>query len=207
MKKGLLVALFVIGKAIPSIDVTDDNGRTRSTTEWRGIPTIVAPMYARCPIACPMIAEGLKKGFADSKTPPTSYRVVLFSFDPKDTPADLHRFRERHKIPLAWSIVSAKPGDARRLLDAIGYQYGDANGLFAHPNAVVALTPELKTAKFLFGTSYSGRDLDEALKVARGGTDWIGKYGGWMFALLLLVCLLSAVDLVTRLSRLRPARS
>src|SRR3954454_6169476 len=105
---------FVTGKPLPIIDIIDDAGRVRSTSDWKGIPTIIAPMYARCPVACPLIASALKRGVAQSSAAPSTYRVVLFSFDPHDTPADLRHFREREGIPLAWTVAAAAhPGDAR----------------------------------------------------------------------------------------------
>ena len=67
---------------------------------------------------------------------------------------------------------------------------------------MIALTSDLTTAKFLLGTTY---DIDDALAASRGRRDWIGRYGGWMLALLLLVCLLSAIQLVTLLG-LRSAK-
>jgi cytochrome oxidase Cu insertion factor (SCO1/SenC/PrrC family) len=181
----LLVALLVV----------DDGGRVRSTDEWRGTPTILAPMYCRCPLACPLIAKGLKRGIAASNTSPAAYRVVLFSMDPRDTPGDLRRFRERHQLPLSWTLVTTK--NPRTFLDSLGYRYADANGLFAHPNAVIALDRNLKPAKSLFGTQYSGREIDEALAIAGGRRDWIGQYGGLLLAALLLIALLSAVYIVT----------
>jgi len=184
----LLVALFVI----------DDAGRVRSTDEWRGTPMIVAPMYCRCPLACPLIAKGLKRGIAESKTSPADYRVVLFSMDPRDTPEDLRRFRERHQLPLSWTLVTTK--NPRPFLDALGYRYADANGLFVHPNEVIALDRNLKPVRYLFGTQYSGREIDDALAVARGRRDWIGRFGGVMLAGLLLIALLSVVYLVTLVS-------
>lgn len=191
---------FVVGKSIPNIEVMDENGRVRNTSEWAGTPTIVAPLYSRCPLACPMIVRGLKRGIAETTTPPSKYRVVLFSFDPRDTAADLRRFRDRNNVPLNWSVVVARGNGARQLLDAIGYRYGDANGLYVHPNAVMVLTSDLKTAKFLFGTNYDARTLDEALAIAGGRRDWIGNYGGILLAGLLLIALLAAVYLVNSLT-------
>jgi len=201
--KTLVIALLLVaplaargsGQQLPNIDIVDDSGRVRSTAEWSGIPTILAPMYTRCPIACPLIVSALKRGVAQSSATPSTYRVVLFSFDPHDTPADLRRFREREGIPLAWTVATAaKKGDARRMLDAIGYRYGEAGAYFTHPNEVIALTPDLKTAKALVGTNY---DIDDLLAAARGGRDWTGRYGGWILAILLLVCLLSVIQLLT----------
>ena len=201
----MILALLIA--ALPAIQVTDDGGRTRSTAEWSGVPTIVAPIYARCPLACPMIAEGLKRGVAESKAAPDSYRLVLFSFDPRDTPRDLQLFRERHRVPLSWSMVRSNGADSRLFLDALGYRYADAKGLFTHPNAVIVLSPDLKPAKTLYGTNYSGRDIDDALAVARGRRDWVGQFGGWILALLLFACALSAVSLVSALGRRGPATS
>jgi len=181
----LLVALLVV----------DDGARVRSTDEWRGTPTLIAPMYSRCPLACPLIAKGLKRGIAESTTSPAAYRVVLFSMDPRDTPEDLRRFRERHQLPLSWTLVTTR--NPRPFLDSLGYRYADTNGLFAHPNAVIALDRNLKPVKYLYGTQYSGREIDEAIAVANGRRDWIGRYGGLLLAALLLIALLSVVYLVT----------
>jgi cytochrome oxidase Cu insertion factor (SCO1/SenC/PrrC family) len=194
----LLFAVSLFAVSSPNIDVIDDQGRVRSTAEWNGTPTILAPMYARCPLACPMIAQGVKRGAAESSAPISSYRVVIFSFDPRDTPADLRRFRERQRLPLHWSVVKAvHKGDERRLLDALDYHYGQAGNHWIHPNAIIALTADGVPAKTLNGTNY---DIDAALAAARGGRDWIDRYGGWMLALLLFVCLLSVVYLGSLLS-------
>ena len=190
-----LLAALVLASTLPAIDVIDDNGRIRSTAEWRGAPTLLAPMYARCPLACPLIAQQLKKGVTQSSALPSTYRVVLLSFDPKDTVRDLRRFRERQSIPIAWSIVRAvNPDDTRRLLDAAGYHYAVAGNFYTHPNAIIALTPALEPTQLITGTTY---DVDLALATARGRVDWVGRYGGWLLAFLLFVCLLAAVYLMT----------
>ncbi len=175
----------------------DDSGRVRSTDSFRGAPVIVAPIYCRCPLACPLIAKGLKRGIAESAAPPSSYRVVLFSMDPRDTPDDLRRFRERHALPLSWTLVAAK--NPHEFLDALGYRYADANGLFAHPNEVVVLDAALRPVKVLLGTEYSGRQIDDALAIARGRADWVGRYGGVAIAALLFVAMMAVVYLVTLL--------
>jgi len=196
----LLVLSVAAAPSPPLISVMDEYGRQRSMSEFRGSPVLLAPMYAHCPLACPMIARGLKRGLAQSSASPTSYRVILFSFDPRDTPGDLQLFRERQQLPLSWTIIRANnSADAHRFLDSLGYRYADTNGLFNHLNAVVALTPQLQPAKFLLGTSYRGRDIDDALRVASGQRDWIGKYGSFLLALFLFAALLSMIYIVTSL--------
>jgi protein SCO1 len=188
----MIVAALVLA-ALPSINVIDDAGRTRSTESWKGTPAIVVPIFTRCPLACPMIIGGVKRAAAKAKADAASYRVIVFSFDPRDTPADLHAFRERHHLPLAWTVASASPQDTHRLLDALGVRVAEAKRTFVHPNVIVALTPELKPVKHLYGTEY---DVDAALAVARGGTDWVGRYGAFALAALILAATLAGVAIV-----------
>lgn len=190
-----------VGRPIPQVRMVDDAGRVRSTDEWRGVPTILVPMYTRCPLACPIIADSMHRATLRSKASATSYRVVLFSFDPRDTPSDLRAFRERHRLPLAWTLATASAGDVRRLMDAIDFQFSDPAGVFAHPNRAVVLTQDLKTAKFLFGTTFDGSAIDDALAVARGATDWTGRFGGYALAMLLLASTLSAIYLASLIGR------
>lgn len=187
------------GKPLARVDVVDDTGRIRSTGEWSGLTTILVPMYARCPLACPRIIASIERAVEQAKTPPQSYRVVLFSFDPHDTVDDLRRLRERHRVPLSWTIATAEATDIRRLMDSVDYPYTETGGLFAHPNRAIALTSDLKTAKSFLAIDADGATIDEALAVARGRRDWLGQFGGSALAILLLVCILSAVYLAVLL--------
>ena len=165
--------------AVAAIHLVDDTGRTRSVDEWRGTPTIVVPMYTRCPLACPAIAENLKRATADMDV--NSYRVVFFSFDKRDTAADLRAFRERHRLPLAWTLANAGEADTRRLLDSLDYRVSD---VMSHPNAVIVVKGD---------TAKTFNSVDDALAFARGGSDLLGRFGGAALAVALLVCTLSAV--------------
>jgi cytochrome oxidase Cu insertion factor (SCO1/SenC/PrrC family) len=182
-------------KSLARVNVVDDTGRVRSTEEWRGAPTILVPMYARCPLACPRIIESMKKSVGQAETNPSTFRVVLFSFDPRDTVADLQRLRERHRVPLSWTIATAKREDIRVLMDSVDYRYAETNGLYAHPNLAIALTPNLEVAKPFFAIDSTGATVDDALSVARGRRDWLTQFGGIALAGLLFLCIVSAVYL------------
>lgn len=189
---------YVAGREVPIVDLVDDSGATRSLESFRGAPLILAPIYTSCPLACPTIANNLVAAAAASNESPATYRVVFLSFDPKDDVAALRRFRERQKVPLAWTVATAKPEDVRRLLDSVGYSFREAGGHFTHPNMVIALTGDLKTAKYMMGTTY---DLDEALAIARGAKDWVSRYGALALSVMLFVCISSLVYLVVLVRR------
>ena len=169
--------------AVAAIHIVDDAGRSRSVAEWRGTPTIVVPMYTRCPLACPAIAENLKRATADMD--PNAYRVVFFSFDRRDTTEDLRAFRERHQLPLAWTMANANATDTRLLLDSLDYRVSD---VMSHPNAIVVLSKDLQASR-----TFNAASVNDALAFARGGSDWLGRFGGVALAFALLICTLSAV--------------
>jgi hypothetical protein len=93
-------------------------------------------------------------------------------------------------------------------LESIGFQYGKAGTEFAHPNLLVFLDSKLRIAKWIYGTDYSGRDVDLALKIASGESDWIGQHSEWLYALLLFAGSLLCVALsyyLLQLSLMRQA--
>jgi hypothetical protein len=88
----------------------------------------------------------------------------------------------------------------------LAFQYGNAGTEFSHPNLVVFLDSNLRVAKWIYGTDYSGRDVDLALKVAGGESDWIGQHSEWLYALLLFAGSLLCVALAYYVLQLRVLR-
>ena len=194
------------GDAITSINWTDDAGRTRTLTELSGYPVILLPIYTRCSGPCLQTVDRLKSTLANSSADPRQFRVLLFSFDSRDTAAALEKYRQRETIPLSWLIGSASQSDTDALLQSIGIQVGRAGTEFAHPNILVFLDPNLRVARWIYGTSYSSADIDLALKVAGGGNDWIGEHSQLLYSLLLFAGSLLCVALCYSLSQLRSRR-
>ena len=183
------------GRSVAQIDLTDDTGHVRRLSEFAGFPVVLLPIYTRCRTACIANVDHLKKALADSSGDPRQFRVLLFSFDSAETASTLARYRTRENIPLAWSVGTASQTDIDALLESIGFQYGKAGTEFAHANLLVFLDSKLRIAKWIHGTDYSGTDVDLALKIAAGESDWIGQHYEWLYALLLFACSLLCVAL------------
>src|SRR6516165_8844708 len=196
------------GRRVAQINWTDDTGRVRRLSEFGGFPVVLLPIYTRCRTACIANVDHLKNALADSSADPRQFRVFLFSFDSAETPSTLAKYRARENIPLGWSVGTASETDIDALLESIGFQYGKAGTEFAHPNLLLFLDSNLRIAKWIYGTDYSGRDVDAALKIAAGESDWIGQHSQWLYALLLFAGSLLSVALayyVLQLSVLRRA--
>jgi protein SCO1/2 len=183
------------GRLVAQIKWTDDAGRVRRLSEFAGFPVVLLPIYTRCRTACIANVDQLKKALADSSADPRQFRVLLFSFDSAETSSTFARYRARENIPLGWSVGTASQTDIDTLLESIGFQYGKAGTEFSHPNLLIFLDSNLRIAKWIYGTDYSGRDVDAALKIAAGETDWIGQHSEWLYALLLFAGSLLSVAL------------
>jgi cytochrome oxidase Cu insertion factor (SCO1/SenC/PrrC family) len=194
------------GHSVAPINWTDETGRVRGLSEFAGFPVILLPIYTRCPRACIANVDQLKTALSASFADPRQFRVLLFSFDASDTPEKLSAYRTREKVPLGWFVGTGTQQNIDALLDSIGFQYGRAGTEFMHPNVVVFLDSKLRIAKWIYGTDYSGADVDRALKVAAGESDWIGQHSEWLYTLLLLASSVLCVVLVYYLAQLSVVR-
>jgi cytochrome oxidase Cu insertion factor (SCO1/SenC/PrrC family) len=183
------------GRAVKSIRWTDDAGQIRQLSEFAGFPVILLPIYTRCRTACIANVNQLKKALSDSSADPRQFRVLLFSFDNAETPSTLAAYRTRENIPLSWSVGTASQANIDALLESIGFQYGKAGTEFSHANLLIFLDSNLRIAKWIYGTDYSGRDVDLALKIAAGESDWVGQHSEWLYAVLLFAGSLLCVAL------------
>lgn len=194
------------GVSIPSITWTDETGRARSLGELSGYPVVLLPIYTRCPGPCIQNVARLKEALAKSTADQRQFRVLLFSFDPSDNAATFAKYRQRENIPLGWSLGTASQKDIDALLESIGVQAGKAGTEFTHPNIVIFLDSSLRVAKWIYGTNYSGADVDLALKVAAGDSDWIGEHSQVLYSLLLFSGSLLCVALCYSLAQLKSRR-
>jgi len=165
--------------------------RVQLDTLLGGRPTLLLPVYFNCPNVCGaqlaglmQMLDGLDYRLGDD------YRLVVYSFDPRETPADardeLQRLARRWPA-LAGSadvhLLTAADDAAARLSAALGfrYRYDEALGQYAHVSAIAALTPEGRLSRWIYGLGYQPQDLRLALTEAGGG-----RIGSFSEQLLLL---------------------
>jgi cytochrome oxidase Cu insertion factor (SCO1/SenC/PrrC family) len=191
------------GRAAAQISWADESGRVRNLSEFAGYPVVLLPMYTRCPSACLQTVAQLKKALVESAADPAQFRVFLFSIDPTDTPATLVAYRQREAVPLGWVLGAADQSNIDALLESVGFQSAKAGTEFMHPNLVLFLDAKLRVGKWIYGTGYTASDVDSALKIAGGQSDWIGQHFDILYAILVFAAALLCVALVQQLLRQR----
>lgn len=124
---------------------TDDAGAPFRLTEFRGQPVVLAMFFASCTYACPILVHDLEQIRA-ALAPDVRARAkfVLVSFDhARDTPAALHRYRERLGLDSGWTLLRGSDADVQELAMLVGVKYRrDANGDYSHSNLITVLNGE-----------------------------------------------------------------
>ena len=168
---------LVLGKAVPNVVLTDEEGKEITLKEVSGgKPIVLSLIYTRCTSACPMIVEGIKKALRELGG--KDFTLLLIDFDERDTPADLSKFRERRRIDRSWKVALAKGENLRKLTTALDFKfyYDEKTDMFAHPNVLVVISPDLKVSGYMLGVNYDPDRLSGMIaKAQRGQVDlsWV----------------------------------
>jgi len=155
-----------------------------------GEPTLLVPIFTRCTGSCPLTAVALKQAMPGA---PADFRVVLLSFDPKDTAADLRLFRKRLDLPSEWLVVrSIDAAATRELFDDLDFRVMNSGGGFNHADQTFVFSPKGLWAATLSGPP-SKEELSSAHRRALAADDRTAsrRLGAWLIrpeAWIVLAC-------------------
>jgi protein SCO1/2 len=106
-------------------------------------------------------------------TPGTEYEVVTITIDPQElfekARAKKSQYLEAFGRPApGWHFLTDYKGSVAQLARQVGfhYRYDARSDQYAHPAAIMVLTPSGKIARYLYGIQYKERDLRFALAEA-----------------------------------------
>jgi protein SCO1/2 len=170
-----------IGSAVPLDLVFRDERGTPITLRQAagGRPILLSPVYYRCPQLCTMVLNGLLVALKDLPLDAgDGFQVVSISFDPREDAAlaaakkaaYLKRY-ERPRASQGWRFLTGEPRSVDALCAAVGFRfsYDRRTDRFAHPSALIVLTPDGRVSRYFFGVEYPSRDLRLALAEAAEG--------------------------------------
>jgi protein SCO1/2 len=156
-----------------------------------GQPTLLVPLYFRCPNVC---GAALSTLFSQLASQPyrigRDFQVIAFSFDPREDASTARA--ELLKLSQHWPTLATEPGlhlltgdsaASQALARSIGfsYRYDDQQQQFAHTSAVAVVTGDGRLSRWLYGLGYQADDLRLGLTEAGQG-----KLGALKEQLLLL---------------------
>jgi protein SCO1/2 len=179
-----------VGAALPlDLAVVDASGVAGRLQDYfgAGVPVLLVAGYYRCPQLCGLLMHELLGALHETALPRSRWRIVRFSIDPAETPADARARRdfdlayadfllgaERPDRSLDLQLLTLAPADIARLADALGYRFqatdmqDSSSARFAHPATVAVLTPQGRVSRYFNGLRFDPAELSVALADAAG---------------------------------------
>lgn len=172
-----------LGETVPKeLVFTDSHGKKVKLADLigDGKPVLLAPVYYGCPMLCSLTLNGMVGALRQqSWKVGDQFRVITVSFDPTEKPelaakkqagylAALNLGREHDDD---WAFLTGDKANIAALMDAIGFQYRwDAvNKAWDHTAVLIAISPEGKITRYLYGVQYPPLDVRMALFEASHG--------------------------------------
>lgn len=159
----------------------DDRGNVARLRDFADgtMPTILTFNFSDCPMICSSQLDALVGTLRDvDLMPGTDYRVVTVSLDANEIPAKARIAKQRYvaqwghpSADRAWHFLTGKAEQIRKLADSVGYHYKyvDDEVKYAHFPALILLTPQARTARYIGGLIYQPTTLRYSLVEASGG--------------------------------------
>lgn len=167
-----------LGQQLP-LDLTfrDEQGQPIELSSLVTRPTVIAPIYYRCPNVCHFLQGDLARVLPQLKLEPgEDYQVVSISFDETETPELARRSRATYlaamddSVPAeAWRFLTGSQAEIEAFTQAIGFNFHRVGADFAHPIVLVVVAADGQIVRYLHGTHILPKDLTLALYEAKSG--------------------------------------
>jgi protein SCO1/2 len=139
-------------------------------------PTILSFVYFDCPGLCPPLLAGVSDVIdkLDMKLG-EDYQCITISFNPKDSPQKAREKKLNYvqDIPEGdrqyWTWLTGTQDNIKTITDSVGWRFKPQGVDFAHPSAIIIISPQGKITRYLYGLNYLPFDVKMALIEAQKG--------------------------------------
>lgn len=140
-------------------------------------PTILVLVYYTCPGICSPLLDGVADviGKMDLELG-KDYQIITISFNPEETP-ELARDKKVNYIKqvkreidtAAWMWLTGDSANIHKLTNTLGYHFIKQGEDYIHAAAIMAISPDAKVTRYLYGTYMLPFDLKMAIAEASVG--------------------------------------
>jgi protein SCO1/2 len=140
-------------------------------------PTVLVPVYYTCPGICSPLLDGVADVISKMDLElGKDYQVITVSFSPDETPA-LAREKKVNYIKQvkkeidesAWLWLTGDSTNIYTLTNSLGYHFIKQGVDYIHAAAIIAVSPDAKVTRYLYGTYFLPFDLKMAVVEASEG--------------------------------------
>jgi len=167
-----------LGNRLPlDVPFTDAEGNRVTLRDLVDGPTLILPVYYRCPNVCNFMQAGVAGVLKDvGRKPGEEYRVISLSFDPSETTRDARKASELYRglagngFPRqGWRFLTGDDTAIHTVLDAAGYRFMREGVDFVHPVASFVIDRDGQVIRYLHGVRPLPKDLTLAFLEAQSG--------------------------------------
>ena len=156
--------------------VTSEND-TVTLDEIINTPVLLALVYYECPGICnPLLTDLASRLPKVDLAPGKDFEVITLSFDHHETPEVAAKWKKNYLLTIEnsfpaenWTFLTGDSVNIRKVTDALGFYFKPDDKQFVHAGTVVAIAPDGKICRYLFGITFNRFDIKMALLEAEAG--------------------------------------
>jgi len=169
----------------PELEFVNQQGeKVKLEQFFNGKPVVINMLYLTCPRICTFALDGSLEVINETGdlVLGTDYEFLSISFNPKENYINSSEKSKKYLSGIkkssidkntGWTFLTSDSQNIQKLTQSIGYNFKKDGDEFAHPSALVVLTPEGKISRYLYGIQHNPKDFKLALIESSDGK--IGK--------------------------------
>lgn len=167
-----------LGQTLPlNLYFNNEDGQKVQLKSLITKPTILNFVYYECPGICsPLLTELTTVINKMDLIPGKDYQIITVSFNEYDNSV-LAKKKKGNYLKLiekefpenAWRFLTGDSASIRQLTDAAGFMFKRQGDDFLHSGAIIAVSPEGKVTRYLYGIQFLPFDVKMALIEASAG--------------------------------------
>lgn len=167
-----------LGTYLPlELKFTNSEGKSVKLSEIINKPTLLALVYYECPGICsPMQNEIAWLMDKVQLEPGKDYQVVSLSIDHREDSKVASKWKanylktiKKNISPNDWIFLTGDSLSIQKLTKTSGYYFEPYQNQYTHAGAIIAISPDGKICRYLFGTQFNPFDVKMALIEAKAG--------------------------------------
>lgn len=171
-----------LGEAVPlDLKFFDEDGNQIILGDLLndGTPLIISLAYFSCPRVCSLTLKGTLESInaLSSLKLGRDYKIATVSFNPVEKPEMAKEKAVKYRAKLdksqsaegRWLFLTGDEDNISELTKAVGFRYKKDGEEFAHPTALVFITPEGRISRYLYGAQFEPREMRLSLLEASDG--------------------------------------
>jgi protein SCO1 len=166
-----------LGDTIPLyLTFNNENNEIVAIRDLIKKPAILMFVYFDCPNLCSPLMDGVADVISKlDLTLGKDYQVITISFNTKDTPEKAKEKKANFVQKISkenqkyWTYLTGNQENISAITAAAGFKYKPQGLDFAHPSAIMILSPAGKITRYLYGLTYLPFDVKMAIIEAQNG--------------------------------------